>query len=95
MTKHVTAEVFNKNYGHVLVRFEKFQKGWITFSSEPHPDTKRVFKVHTNYQDFKFTRDQLITINYLGVSDDGYYHTWGEIYVNEKLTETTDPDMVR
>lgn len=93
MAKCVTAEEFDKDYGHILMRFENFRKGWITFSSDPHPETKRVFKVHTNYQDFKFTRDQLFTIKYLEVSDEDYYRTWGEIYVNGKLTETTDPDM--
>lgn len=86
MTKHISPEEFNYSYGHIKVKFEKFHRGWITFVSEPHTHTKRVFRVITGYSaKLRFHRDQDFTVSWFGIDGDD---TWGEIYLNDELVES-------
>lgn len=78
---------------HLYVYFESFDKGWITYATQPHPHTGRIFKIITNDLDVQFTKDSSIPISgfYL---DDGEPATWGEIYGRDgNLTATTSPHM--
>jgi hypothetical protein len=76
---------------HLLVKFEKFHKGWITYSTEHHPHTGRVFKIVTNYTDTHFTAKELQPISYfeeLLRADEGRY-AWGEVWKDGVMLYTT------
>jgi hypothetical protein len=75
---------------HLLVKFEKFHKGWITYSTEPHPHTGRVFKIVTNYTDTHFTANETFPISYFKdlLVEDG----WGEVWKDGVMLHTTEED---
>lgn len=81
---------------HLDVHFESFDDGWITYATQPHLHTGRVFKVKTNCQNVKFTRDSSIPMGSFYFEDgfDSGYTTWGEIYGrNGDLTDSTSVCM--
>ena len=94
--RQIDAANFLYYCAHFNVHFESFDKGWITYATHPHCHTGRVFRVKTNCQDVKFTRDSSIPMGSFHFEDgfDSDYTTWGEIYDgNGNLTDSTSVDM--
>jgi hypothetical protein len=79
---------------HLLVKFEKFHKGWITYSTESHPHTGRVFKIVTNYTDTHFTVNESWSISSFEelLKADTYPRAWGEVWKDGVMIHTTEED---
>lgn len=87
--KTMHPEEFLHYGGHLPVKYESSAFGMVTFSSEPHKHTGRVFKVIVELDYFSIAKNDTRYINWFNVSNGIDYSCYGEIYKDSNLVATT------